>query len=230
MPCLWADIHAIWRRSSAPKANGFCYQINLLDFHLVLLKLLLCLPQSSGESHPGCAWNYKVTFQSPIPWSQSWFKKSWLPSIHWRSCPSGEQMASTQCNNHQSSSWLSYHVDGWDLWKNKQIIWSRRKVVCLSYFINMLKVGMIYPVACMKSNCCIFVEANNEIAIDCGMFCSLFLFPGPAGHVLISICFPSNISRWEWWDISAQTSIHYGIYSELLHKCRYLCKNSKVEA
>ena len=44
MPCLWADIHAIWRRGSAPKANGFCYQINLLDFNLVLLKLLFCRP------------------------------------------------------------------------------------------------------------------------------------------------------------------------------------------
>ena len=37
------DVHTIWRRSSAPKANGFCYQINLLDFNLVLFKLLLSI-------------------------------------------------------------------------------------------------------------------------------------------------------------------------------------------
>ena len=30
------------------KAYGFCYQINLLDLNLVLLKLLLCLPQSNA--------------------------------------------------------------------------------------------------------------------------------------------------------------------------------------
>lgn len=31
------------------------------------------------------------------------------------SCPSGEQIASTEPNNHQSSLWLSYHVDGFYL-------------------------------------------------------------------------------------------------------------------
>ena len=63
MPCLWVDILTIWRRDSAPKANGFCYQINLLDFNLVLLKLWLCLPQSNAGISTSC---------QPVPESTAW--------------------------------------------------------------------------------------------------------------------------------------------------------------